>query len=269
MREFVAGKNGGAFGAVNFHAFRVAGPHGGGGLNHARGAVAEAEQRVHHVFGLDLVERAQLPHGGELFDRAGEPAKHVDLVNRLVDQRAAAFHGPTAFNGAAVVFGGAKPLHVGVALDEFAQTAGVDGAFEEQGGIVKAVLADHAEHDAGVARGLHHLAGGGEAGGDGLLDLDVFAGFGADAEGLQAEIGEGADVHVVDFGVPAELFVGGDEDAAVLRGEGLAVLFIDVGAGCDAEADVLVRLGVFVGNRSRSDNSYSHGLPLIIMRVHR
>jgi hypothetical protein len=61
------------------------------------------------------------------------------------------------------------------------------------------------------------------------LDLDVLAGLRADFYRLQAEIGEGADVYVVDFGMAAYLFVGLDEFGAVLIGELLAGGFEDIG----------------------------------------
>jgi hypothetical protein len=114
-----------------------------------------------------------LPHRAHTIDRAGEPAENVDLMDGLIHERAAAFDGPAAFDGAAVVFGGTEPLDVGVALDEAAEAAGVDGLFEEDAGIVEAVLADDAEDDAGGARGFDHLARGGDVGRDGLLHLDV------------------------------------------------------------------------------------------------
>jgi peptidyl-prolyl cis-trans isomerase SurA len=258
VSEFVTGEDGGAFGAVDFHAFGIAGPHGGGGLNDAGGAVAVAEQGVDDVFRFDFVQRAELPHAVQVLDGPGQPAEDVDLVDGLIDECAAAFDGPAALDGTAVVFGGTKPFDVGVALEQAAEASGVDGALQEHGGVVKAMLADDAEHDSGGAGDLDHPARGGEVGGDGLLHLDMLAGFGADEEGLEAEIREGADIDVIDVGVAADFLEGGDENATMKGGKIRAAGRIDVRAGGYLKADVPVRLGVFVGNGSRSNDAYSH-----------
>jgi hypothetical protein len=93
---------------------------------------------------------------------------------------------------------------------------------------------------------------------------------------LEAEIGESADVDVVDVGMAADFFVGRDEDFAPCCAAKLpAADRIDVGADGYAETDVPVGKGVLVGDGSGSDYSDSHDLlfswggTLIIMRVHR
>jgi hypothetical protein len=108
-----------------------------------------------------------------------------------------------------------------------------------------------------------------EIGGDGFLDLNMFTGLGANLQRLQAEIGERAEIDIVDIGVAADLFISGDEGGAVPCGEVLAAHGIDVGAHRNAETDVPIGEGVFVGDGSGSDYSYSHVVTLIIMRVHR
>ena len=82
--------------------------------------------------------------------RAGQPAQQVDLVDGLVDQRAAAFGLPASLNRPRIIFGRAVPLHVAVALEQLAQAAGGEGLGEEQAGVIEAVLADHAQQDAGA-----------------------------------------------------------------------------------------------------------------------
>jgi hypothetical protein len=67
----------------------------------------------------------------------------------------------------------------------------------------------------------------------------------------------------------ADFFVSGDEGCAVLCGEVLAAHGIDVGTHGYLESDVPIGEGVFVGDGSGSDYSYSHVVTLIIMRVHR
>ena len=86
----------------------------------------------------------------------------------------------------------------------------------------------------------------------------MLAGLGADLERLQPEIGERADIDVIHLRMAANFLVGGDELAAPLFREPLAVDLVDVRADGDLVADVLVRLGVFVRNRARADDAYSH-----------
>ena len=81
---------------------------------------------------------------------------------------------------------------------------------------------------------------------------------GADLQGLQAEIREGADVHEIHSGVAAHLLVSADELRAVPLGEPAAGFLVDVRANGQAEADVPVGLGVLPGDRSRSDHSDVH-----------
>ena len=73
----------------------------------------------------------------------------------------------------------------------------------------------------------------------------MLAGFGADFDRLQAEIGEGADVDEIDFGGDAHFLIRLDEFAAVLVGETASAFLEDVGANGEFEADILVRLRVF------------------------
>ena len=61
------------------------------------------------------------------------------------------------------------------------------------------MLADDAEHNAGLSRGLDHLPRRIEVGRNRLLHLDVLFRLGADLDRLQAEVRERADVDVVDF----------------------------------------------------------------------
>ena len=111
-----------------------------------------------HVLGLDLVQRAELPGAEHLLTGPASQRRMIDLVDRLVDQRAAAFGRPAPLDRTRVVLGRAIPLHVGVALQELAEPALGDRFLEELAGIVEAVLADDAEHDA-AARGRSRSSG--------------------------------------------------------------------------------------------------------------
>ena len=60
--QLVAGDHRRALGAVQLDALGIARPESGGGLDHACGAAGVSHHGVHHVFGFDFVERAQLPY---------------------------------------------------------------------------------------------------------------------------------------------------------------------------------------------------------------
>ena len=120
------------------------------------------------------------------------------------------------------------------------------------------MLAHHPQYDARLAGGRHHAPRRLHAGGDGLLHLDVLLRFGADLQGLQAEIRERADVHDIHAGVAAHLLVRADELRAVPVREPAAGLLVDIRANGQPEADVAVGLGVFPGDRAGSDHSDVH-----------
>ena len=169
-------------------------------------------------------------------------------MDALVDERAAAFDVPTAFDGARIVLFAAPPLDVSVGLQNLAQTAGGDGALQKNDGVVEAMLADDGEmHALGVGV-FDHLARGFEIGGDGLLHLDVLAGVGGEAQGLEANVGKRTQVHHIDFRVGADGLQGIDVTGTVLGGEGLAFVEVLVVAGGDAIANVGIGLRVFVGD---------------------
>ena len=83
------------------------------------------------VFGFDAVGGADLPLSGDAADGASQPKQEIDLVDGLGNEGAAALGGPSAFDGARVVFIGAIPLHVSIGLKDFAQAAGGNGRFQE------------------------------------------------------------------------------------------------------------------------------------------
>ena len=76
--------------------------------------------------------------------------------------------------GARIIRGRAIPFHVRVGLQDFAQAAVTQGAMQKLRGIVEAMLAHHAQLDAGVVGGFDHAARGVEIGRHGLLHLNVF-----------------------------------------------------------------------------------------------
>ena len=81
-------------------------------------------------------------------------------MDRLVDQRAAAFRLPTSFDRPRIIFFAAIPLHVCIGLKNFAQAAGRERPFQKQCGIIKPVLARNVQPNVGLTRDLDNLARG-------------------------------------------------------------------------------------------------------------
>ena len=92
---------------------------------------------------------AGFPHSENRSDRAHQVLQDINLMNRLVDERASAFDFPTALNGPRIILIASEPFHVRVSLKQLAQTPRAQSALQEYGGIIKAVLANDAEGDAG------------------------------------------------------------------------------------------------------------------------
>ena len=203
--------------------------------------------------------RAQLPDTEEFLHRTGQPSQDIDTVDRLVDQRAAAFGLPASLDRPRIIFGRAIPFDVAIGLQQFAQPPAGDRLRQEQARIVEAVLADHAQHDAGLARGLHHLPRGRQVRRNRLLHLHVLAGLRADRDRLHAEIRKRADIHVVHFRVPADLFVSGDELAPYWSAKSPSAGLENIRAHGQLKPDIFVGLGVLVRDRARADHSDSHG----------
>ena len=129
------------------------------------------------------------------------------------------------------------------------------------------MLAHHAQLNAGTARGFNHLAGGFKIGRNRLLDLDMFAGFGANAYRLKPEIRECADIDVIDVRMAANLFVGLDELGLLPIGKRAARFLIDVGTHRDAISDLSIGFRVFVGNRASTNHANSHFVTSGVLRV--
>src|SRR5579884_1704842 len=201
--EFVARDNRRSFRAMDLEAFGVAGPERRGCLHNAGGPVCVPEHGVDDILGLDLMQRAELPIPEQLRNSADEIQQHVDLVNRRVDERAAAFRFPTAFDRTRVVSRRAIPLHIGIGLQNFSEPAGRNGAFEELDRIVEAMLADDVEFDSSPVGYVDHFARCFQIGRDGLLYLDVLARIGADLQRLQPKIREGTHVDIIDVRMAA------------------------------------------------------------------
>src|SRR5262249_8943253 len=120
---------------------------------------------------------------------------------------------------------------------------------------------------AGPLRSLDHFPGRLDIRRNRLLHLDVLFRFGADLERLKAEIGEGADVDIIDFGMAAHFLICLHELRPVLGGESPAALLEDVGADRELESDILVCLRVLMRNRAGSDHSYSQVGLLVALAV--
>ncbi len=203
------------------------------------------------------MQRAQLPITEQLLHRTGQPAQNIELVDGLVDERASPFGGPASLDGTRIVGRGTVPFHVAIALQQLAQATAGDGLEQKLAGIIEAMLAHHAQHDAAFAGCLDHGARGFHCGRDRLLHLHVLLRFGADLKRLEPEVGERADVHIIDLGMAADLLVAIHELETVLLGELAAGGLINVRTHRQLVPDVPVRLGVLVRNRARPDHSYS------------
>ena len=116
--QFAAGNNGAPMGAMNFNTLCVARPKRCGGLNDPCCPGLKTQDGIDDIFRLDTMNCAQLPVRTYLLHRAGKPADQVNLVNGLIDERAAPFAGPRAFAGAGIVLRGTVPLDVAVAFEE-------------------------------------------------------------------------------------------------------------------------------------------------------
>src|SRR5579875_2290922 len=257
-RKLVAGNDRRASGAVNFDPLRITGTDRGGGLHHSDGAGAVAQQRAHHVFRFDFMRRAQLPFPVHMTHRTAQPQQNIDLVNGLIDQRAAALHFPGSLDGPRIILVRAPPLHVCVGLENFSEPPGVDGRFEKQAGVIETVLAHHAQPDIGRPRQLDHPPRVGQLDRHRLLHLNVLAGGGAALHRGQPEVREGADVDEIDVCAGADLLPSFGEADAVALGEGPPEGGVFVAADGDLVADVAVSLHVLVCNGAGADDSYSH-----------
>src|SRR6185436_8378822 len=85
-------------------------------------------------------------------------------------------------------------------------------------------------------------------------------GGGAGFDGLEAEIGERADVDVVDFGMTADFLVGFYEFQAVLIGELAAAGLVDIGADGELKTYIPVGLRMLMRDGARADHSDSQEL---------
>src|SRR5579875_2994336 len=112
---------------------------------------------------------AQLPQATHRFQRPNKIKQSVDLMNRLIDERAASFCLPASLNRTGVIFIGAEPLDVSISLQQFAQPACTQSPFEKDRRIVKAMLAHNVEWNAGGPGSFDDLACCFEIRGDRLL----------------------------------------------------------------------------------------------------
>ena len=92
----------------------------------AGAALAISDMPFHHILGLDLMQRSELPRAEQFLHRACNPAQNVELMDGLVDERAASFGLPASLDGARVILGRPVPLHIAVALEQFAEASTFD-----------------------------------------------------------------------------------------------------------------------------------------------
>ena len=130
--EVAAFQPGGTFFAADLHFRRLAGEHGGAADDRAQRAVFETQRGHGGVFDFDAFVGQAIGVRSQFDDRAGQPLQQVDLVDRLVHQRAAAVEFPRAAPAAGIVVGlRAVPGDQRVADGQFAEAflvqRGADG----------------------------------------------------------------------------------------------------------------------------------------------
>ena len=91
---------------------------------------------------------------------------------------------------------------------------------------------------------------------------------GAGADGIEPERRKRADVHEIDLGMPADVFVPLDELRAVRGGERAPLVLRDIGAGANRVADVLVRARVHAGDRAGADDADAETHSLVVAGPH-
>ncbi len=102
------------------------------------------------------MHRAQLPVSKNLRHRPRKIQQHIDLMNRLIHQRAAAFHLPRSLDRPAEVFGGTVPLHISICLQNLPQSPIRDRLFQKLNRVVEAMLAHHAQLNPRTPRHIEH-----------------------------------------------------------------------------------------------------------------
>src|SRR5579864_9244128 len=95
----------------------------------------------------------------------------------------------------------------------------------------------------------------------------MLLGFGADDNRLEAEVREGADIHVIDIGVAADLLVRRDVFSPVLFRELASWLGKDVRTDRNLVANVFVGARMHLRDRAGTDHSDSHGNVYSTVRV--
>src|SRR6185312_12245854 len=202
-----------------------------------------------------------LPITEHLAYGADQVQQNVYLVDRLIDERPAALGGPTSLDRPCIISFRAKPLHVSVGLKNLAETPFIESTAQEKSRVVEAMLTYHVQQNARLVRDVDHLSRGFEIRRDRLLHLYVLLRFSTDFNGLEAEIGERADIDNVHFRVAAEFFIRCDEFAAMQIGELAAGRSVNIRADGQLEPDVFVGFRMFVRDRTRANDSDSHDLP--------
>src|ERR1700761_189435 len=126
-------------------------------------------------------------------------------MDRLINERTTSLGRPAALDRSAVIFGRAIPLDVSIGLDDLSQASRVDRSLEKLDGVIEPVLAHNSKLYPGISRYSDHGASGAQLRCHRLLHQNMLLCFSAEAEGLEAKIGKGADINIVHPRVPAHL----------------------------------------------------------------
>ena len=248
--------------AADFDAPRIARAAGRGGFQCADRAVFKLQNGCSAVLDLDAArqcarERVHAAHG------AHQMAEHIDAVDALVHERAAAIHRPGAApGGGGVVFVRAEVLHRQAPGDDAPERARIKRAADLTHGRGEAELRDDADLRAGFPLGGDECVGLLERQAHRLFADDVLArAHGCDAlrRVQPAGCADAYRVHIVPGEQRVEAFAG--DDAGVCGGEALcAVKGATARSDKPGLGDGLHGLCVKFGDAAAADDAETNGI---------
>src|ERR1700722_6751382 len=259
-RQFVARNNRCALGAVNLHSLRISRPERRRSLDHSSRAIFIPHYRRDDILALDLMQRAELPLAINSLHAPDQPQQNIHLMHRLIDQRTAAFHLPATFDGPRIIFRRPEPFHIRIGLKNFSEPVFADRAFQETAGIVKAMLAHHAQQNTAPRGRHHHRFRSVQICRDGLLHLHVLLRDSAQLNRLQPKIRKRANIHEIDMRMTAHVLPRRHRLASVLRAKLLRPPRRHIARRRDLISDIGIRLRVLMRYRTRTDHPHPQGL---------
>ena len=213
-------------------------------------------QPTHHILRFNLVPCTQLPHPRYRFHRTHQIQQNIHLMNGLINQCAAAFNVPSspllAVNN---IHRSGTTSHKRPPCNSFPRRPAVKRPLQKNCCIIKPVLAHHAQLDPRLPRHIENLSRCFKIRRYRLLHLDRPASPPRSFHRFQMRIRKRAHIHKIQPRHLAHL--------ACIRYELRVPTLCKVLTACRCfvrtrhqfKADVLIRLGVFVGNRAGAHES--------------